>query len=147
MDILTTIQGKRIYLDTNIWIYTLEGYPKYRSFLTTLYQTIDTGQLQAITSELTLAEVLVKPFMDQNIAIQQAYQQVLQNSINLEIVPISRQILIEAARLRATTSLKLPDSIHFSTALSMKCDTFLTNDKRIQSFEGLLVLQISHLIE
>lgn len=41
MGILDAIQGNRIYLDTNIWIYALEGYPAFIQDLTHLLQSID----------------------------------------------------------------------------------------------------------
>ncbi len=41
MGILDAIQGNRIYLDTNIWIYALEGYPAFIQNLTHLFQSMD----------------------------------------------------------------------------------------------------------
>lgn len=67
MGLLNALQGHQIYLDTNIWIYALEGYPDFIQPLTELFSHIDQGNLKAVTSELTLAEVLVKPLMDQNL--------------------------------------------------------------------------------
>jgi len=146
MDILTMIQGHRPYIDTNLWVYALEGYPQYKLFLTALFGEIDAGNLYGVTSELTLAELLVKPFLDKKPATQRAYQHALQSAINLQVVPISRQILVESARLRAETSLKLPDAIHVATALHTHCDTFLTNDKRIRSVRNLTIIQISQFV-
>lgn len=60
MGILDAIQGNR-YLDANIWIYALEGYPVFIQDLNQLFQSIDQGNLSAVTSELSLAEALVKP--------------------------------------------------------------------------------------
>ncbi len=54
MDILKLIQGKKVYLDTNIFIYALEGYPAFNPFLTALFKAIDEGHILAISSELTL---------------------------------------------------------------------------------------------
>jgi predicted nucleic acid-binding protein len=70
MGILAALQGQRTYLDTNIWIYAIEGYSTYAPALTDLFSAIDSHQLQAVTSELTLAEVLVKPLIDRNLQIQ-----------------------------------------------------------------------------
>lgn len=74
----------------------------------------------AVTSELTLAEVLVKPFQANQTELQQIYVETLQASDSLTMVPISRTALIEAARLRAQhASLKLPDAIHAATPWPM----------------------------
>ena len=63
MGIMDAFRGERIYLDTNIFIYALEAYPEYVSTLTSLFAAIDEGKIRAMTSELTLAEVLIKPMM------------------------------------------------------------------------------------
>jgi predicted nucleic acid-binding protein len=139
-----TLSG-RIYLDTNIFIYALEGYPIFRSVLTTLFNALDRGELTAVTSELTLAEVLVKPLLDHHAERQAAYLQALQPSTSLQIVPVSRDILIAAARLRADANLKLPDAIHAATAQLTGCAQFLTNDARFSSLPGLAIRQLSGL--
>jgi predicted nucleic acid-binding protein len=74
MGLLTSLQGDRIYLDVNIWIYALEGYPDFSSGLAALFQAIDQGTLTAVSSELALAEALVKPIQDQDQAVQNLYK-------------------------------------------------------------------------
>lgn len=120
--------GQRVYTDANIVIYAVEGFAAYLDQIRALMTAMNTGEITIITSELTLAEVLVKPLKDQNPTIQQAYKTFLSPTPALEVVPISRDILEEAAQWRATTKLKLPDAIHLATALRSKCDSFLTND-------------------
>jgi predicted nucleic acid-binding protein len=146
MGLLNSLQGDRIYLDVNIWIYALEGYPNFRSDLAALFQAIDQGRLTAVTSELALAEALVKPLQDQNQAVQQLYQQAIANRPNVEVRSIDRTILITAAQLRATTRLKLPDAIHAATALNAQCSTCLTNDRGFRQVSQLNVLLLSELI-
>lgn len=134
MGIADVIKGKRIYIDTNIFIYALEGYPEFAEALTLFFTAIDEGMVKAVTSELSLAESLAKPLMDDNTALENLYLEVFQSSLSLRLVPISRQILIEAARLRAKSKiLKLPDAIHFATARMSGCQIFLTNDKELKS--------------
>jgi predicted nucleic acid-binding protein len=135
----------RVYLDTNIFIYALEGYPIFRTALTELFDTLDRHELSAVTSELTLAEVLVKPFLDQHVERQEAYLRALQPSPSLQIAPISRDILVAAARLRAETGMKLPDAIHAATARLNDCTDFLTNDARFTAIPGLRILLVSQL--
>ena len=50
-----TLSG-RVYLDTNIFIYALEGYPTFQTALIMLFDALDRQALSAVTSELTLAE-------------------------------------------------------------------------------------------
>ena len=146
MGLLNAIQGNSVYLDTNIWIYTLEGFPAFAPELVILFQAIDQGRLTAVTSELSLAETLVKPIQRGSSAQQDLYKQTISNTSTLQVLPVQRNVLIEAARLRATVNLKLPDAIHAATAILTQCSTFLTNDQRFQSvseFHTVLMSQIS----
>jgi len=145
--ILNAIQGERVYLDTNIFIYALEAYPAFVDELTELFESLDEGNLSAVTSELTLAEVLVRPFIDGNIERQTAYQHALQSSEVLEVVPVSRDVLIEAARLRSVANLRLPDAIHGATARLTGCATFLTNDRRLLAIPNIEVVLLSEMIK
>ena len=133
MGLEALFKSRTIYLDTNVFIYALEGYPTYKAVLGDVFDKIDSGQLHAATSELALAEALVKPIADDNQSLQDIYKSAIQNSTDLRIVPISRSILIQAAQLRAThTALKLPDAIHLATAQDCSCETLLTNDQRLR---------------
>lgn len=135
----------RVYLDTNIFIYALEGYPTFRTVLTSLFDALDRHELSAVTSELTLMEALVKPFLDRNVERQTAYMQILHPSASLQIVPVTRDILVTAARLRAETNLKLPDAIHVATAQFTGCAQFLTNDAHVKTIPGLTILSLAQL--
>lgn len=145
MGILDAIQGNLVYLDVNIWIYALEGYPAYIQDLTQLFQSIDRGNFTAVTSELSLAEALVKPIQNQDLAQQATYKQFIRTTQNLSVIPVNRDVLIEAARLRATVNIKLPDAIHAATALLTPCTTFLTNDQRFGQVPGLSVVLLSQI--
>ena len=62
MGLVTSLRGRRVYLDTNVFIYALNGFPTYAPLLTELFDAIEAGTLVAVTSELALAEALVIPF-------------------------------------------------------------------------------------
>ena len=146
MGLLNSLQGNRICFDVNVWIYGLEGYPNFVADLTALFQAIEQGKLTAVTSELSLAEALVKPMKDQNITAQTLYQQAISNRDNVEVLPVDRKILIQSAQLRIANKLKLPDAIHLATAISSNCSTFLTNDKGFCSATQLPVIILSEVI-
>ena len=144
MGLSTLPTGSRIYLDANVWTYALEGYATYAASLTMLFARIDAGELTAITSEFTLAEALVKPFADGNLALQQLYAETLQARLALRIVPITRDILIAAARLRAQhPTLKMPDALHANTALADGAQYFVSNDARFVVLPELTQLSIN----
>lgn len=144
MGIMDTLQSKQsVYLDSNIFIYLLEMHPTFIDVLTELFLFIDSGQLPAVTSELTLAETLVKPTEENNVDLQRTYQSVLQTSNVLQIISINRVILIEAARLRATNKIKLPDAIHLATAIVNHCQAFITNDLLLKNTNNIRIISLS----
>lgn len=116
MGLLDAVQGPRVYLDTNVFIYGIEGFERFENEIGALFGAVDRGDIEAATSELTLTEALVKPFREGNATHQQIYQEALQNRASFHLVPVIRPILVEAARLRALTGLRLPDAIHLATA-------------------------------
>ena len=137
MERLTAILGRRVYLDTNIFIYAVEGYEPEAAFLQGLLAALEEGRFAAVTSELTLAEVLVKPFgLGREDAVA-AYTELLTPSVRLTVPPVGRAILVEAARQRAALGTPMPDAIHVATALAAGCELFLTNDRRLRMPAGL----------
>jgi predicted nucleic acid-binding protein len=56
------------------------------------------------------------------------YETLLSYFPNLELVPISRQILLEAAGLRARHRLRTPDAIQLATGLQGGATVAVTND-------------------
>lgn len=146
MGLLEALQGNRIYIDTNIWIYALEGYSEFRADLMQFFEQIQTGALMGITSELTLAELLVKPCRGGNLEQQALYKKAIANRQNVWVVPVFRDLLIDAATIRGSTQLKLPDAIHAATALRSECTTFLTNDRQFQKLTDIPIVLISEVV-
>ena len=58
---LSDLLGSTVYLDSNIIIYAVEGLPEYAAAIQALLEAMDSGEITGVTSDLTLAEVLVKP--------------------------------------------------------------------------------------
>ncbi len=105
---------------------------EYAAAVDALFDLIEGGQIEAATSELTLAEALTKPFEAGRPDIAKVYEAMLAPSSWLAVVPVERAILIEAARLQAALALRLPDAIHVATAVAAGCNAFLSNDRRIK---------------
>jgi predicted nucleic acid-binding protein len=123
--------ASRIYLDTNVFIETFEGGDdtEISRLLASLFASGDRQEPPRFcTSELTLAEVLVKPYRDRDEALLLRYESLLRSSTWLEVGPIDTQILSGAALLRSYHSIRLPDAVHLSTALHFGCTRILTSD-------------------
>lgn len=47
---LDAIVGQSIYLDTNVFIYYLEDFPQFQTFLAELFRQLDNGESRGVTS-------------------------------------------------------------------------------------------------
>lgn len=145
MGAIDALRGLVVYFDANIIISIVEGYPAQRMVLSNLVRALDSGLFRTLTSELTLAEVLVGPFRVSNPMYEITYGAVLSGQQQIELVPVTREILVDAARLRAESRMQLPDAIHIATALRQGCDIFLTNDHRLSPPVGLTITTLAEL--
>jgi predicted nucleic acid-binding protein len=138
--------GSKIYVDTAVLIYTLEESTDYFDLLKPLWTIFQAQEIELISSELILMEVLVLPLRNNNESLVSDYEQLLLNSA-MQLIPIDRSILKQAANLRATTNLKTPDAIHAATALSVGCDLFITNDKGFRNLSNLSVVILDEVLD
>ena len=79
------------------------------------WEKFQSRKIQIVTSELTLMEILVQPLKLSNSQIIRGYERFLTES-DIQLMPISRQILKEVAQLRSIKRIKTLDAIHASTA-------------------------------
>jgi predicted nucleic acid-binding protein len=129
----------RVCLDTNVFIALVEDEDETRaSLLSELIcrQPLDKAPIFC-TSEISLAETLVKPLRLQREAVIQRYEDTIQTSYWLDVVPVARDVLYYAAVIRSQFKLKLPDAIHLSTAYAAGCTHFLTRDTDFQDTYSL----------
>ena len=61
MGVKDAIAGQKLYLDANLFIYTLAEVAPWVEVTSQILAAVDVGECSAATSELTLAECLVKP--------------------------------------------------------------------------------------
>jgi predicted nucleic acid-binding protein len=131
-----------IGVDTAIFIYFIEEHPRFLPILEPLFQEVDAGRRELVTSALTLLEVLVIPDHSGDRLLAERYEALLTRSRGVEIAEISRDHLRAAAQLRAATGTKTPDALQLVAALAGGCATFLTNDRKLPPLRGLRILQL-----
>jgi predicted nucleic acid-binding protein len=124
---------ERAYIDANAFVEIFEKNSDVSTRLRRLFMGAESSVLVRLTSELTLAEILVKPMKERNAKLVELYTGFLQSGPLLEVVPIDRQVLYTAAMTRAEDGgTKLPDAIHIAIALERECHWFVTGDKEIR---------------
>jgi predicted nucleic acid-binding protein len=131
-----------VALDTAVFIYFIEENKNFLPIVKPIFEAIHSGNLTAVTSGLTLMEVLVLPYRVNNFALAERYESLLTRSRGLRFVDLNRPILRAAARLRGALNLKPPDALQIAAAMTIECRVFLTNDRRIPPIAGLQVIQL-----
>lgn len=134
-----------IALDSAIFIYWIEENPDYLSQVEPLFRAIDRGEIEVVTSAITLLEVLVVPYRAGKVALAERYEQLLTRAAHLRVVDIDRQQLRAAAQLRAVHGVRTPDALQLAAGLAKGATTMITNDRRLPEIPGLDVLQLSEL--
>ena len=134
---------QRVYVDTNGFVYFLERHPKFYERVLPLFEAAAQGTLQLVTSELTVAELLVQPYKMGRADIAATYRRFLKDEGLIDLVPVSLNVLEAAAASRGTQRGSLADAIHVATASLSDCSAFVTNDHRIRSAPPLKIVQLA----
>ena len=136
--------NKAIYLDTAPLIYYLEQRTEYISFLNRLFKKNESGDFRFYSSSILITEVLTLPYKLGNNALVEKYEFFLTQSPFLNLISVTPSIAKLSAKLRSEHGLKLPDAVHFATALETKVDFFLTNDFAFNKIPGLTIITPSN---
>lgn len=146
-DFHSSFTGDRIHLDANVFIYALEGFAEFAAISRGILEAMDRGLFQSITSELTLAEVLVHPLMKNDADIVETYKSLLRDQDHLALRPVTRSILEDSARIRARFGGSLPDAIHVATSTASGCDFIFTGDRTLRTPPEVRVMTLRELNE
>lgn len=121
-----------VYLDTNVFIVGFEYVGPESHAVQRFVNKLRDVPKAAVTSELTLAELLAPSKRTNSIPLadrMQLYGGLLIWSGLIDLRPVSRDVLLETAKLRHQWSYKLPDDIHVASAVESGCRYFMSNDK------------------
>ncbi len=132
MGLISLTKSKKVFLDTNPFIYFFEHNSAFYSTVKPIFLQNKNGENFLQTSLVTLSEILVKPIRDKNEGLIESYQQKLSSSKFFEMGALSELTAIIAAELRSINKLKLADAFQLASAIEMDSDIFLTNDGRLK---------------
>jgi len=139
------LAGKIVVLDTAPLIYYVEENSAFLDRVRPFFEALERAEFSALTSTLTIAELLVKPLQLGRADQVHTFRELLAEYV--EIVPVTYEIAELAAQLRADHNFRTPDAIQIATAVSSQADAFLTNDARLARFKQLEVLVLSDLTD
>ncbi|HEY6619590.1 MAG TPA: PIN domain-containing protein [Steroidobacteraceae bacterium] len=138
---------QRVLIDTSVWIYHFEEHAAFGEAAGRVIEELEAGRFRGIASELTLLEIIVKPLQLGRQDAADDYETLLSYFPNLDLIPISRAILLDAAGLRARHRLRTPDAIQLATAFSSGATLTISNDEAWSHIAGIETLLLSQLAD
>lgn len=145
MEWLAPLRGHVIALDTAPIIYFIEGRTPFAALVKPFFEALDAGEFRAITSILTVIEVLVHPLRAKNRELATRYREILLQARNLSTFPVTADIPEEAARIRASRNLSTPDAIQLATAIRHGATFLITNDRKLSNLPGISVITLEEM--
>jgi predicted nucleic acid-binding protein len=136
----------RVALDTSVFIYQLEPNQRYSVFTNEIFSWLDLKTSLAITSTITMTELLVQPLREKNEATARLYYGLLSRHPNLHWVAPDLEVANLAAHYRAQHRLRTINAIHAATAVAASATGMITNDAQFARVEALDVLVLEDLL-
>ena len=147
MGLVDELRGLRICIDTAPFIYFIEKNPKYLSMLRPFFAEINAGEIDALTSTITLLEVLVLPFKTKNESLAEKYRDILLYAEGLTTFEIFHEVSELSSKLRAKYSIRTPDAIQIAVGIIYGADAFLTNDSSLKKVNDIRVVILEDFLE
>ena len=139
---------RRVLIDSSVWIYHFEQHAEFAAAAGRVVQSLEEGHFRGIVSELTLLELAVRPLQLGRQDVADAYEILLSYFPNVQLEPVSRAVLLDAASLRARYRLRTPDAILAATGIRSAATAAVTSDQgwkvlRGSGIETVLLTELS----
>lgn len=129
-------QNKLLCLDTNIFIYYFQAENEFGLKTKKLFELLVKNKAHAVTSIITQIELLS---LDMSPEESKRLYSLFLETPHLKVENLVPDIANEAAKIRREYDFRTPDAIQLATAVYSKADAFITNDRKLLSFKGILV--------
>lgn len=129
--------GALVLMDSAPIVYFLEKHPQFARIFRPLFEAHAAGRVQFAVTTISIAEVLTGPLQAGDEALAERYRAVLES---WQVVDLNSDIAENAARLRASLRLKLPDAVQVASALAINADALVTHDRDFARVRALRVL-------
>lgn len=136
----------RLYLDTAVFIYFVERNPRYFDFCDEIFRRVEEGRIEAMTSTLTMTEILVQPYKMKKDELVLKFYSLFSTYPHLKWIDLTLGISDLAAKVRAERHMKTPDAIHGASALFSGATGLVCNDRIFRRVEGMECLMLDEVV-
>ncbi len=129
----------KVIIDTNVFISVIND-ELDSDASRSLFDRVDAGEVGAIVSSITLAELAAGYFQADD---ERGWMRTLQHMLsseNFSIIDLDYRVVDQAGRIRADTGLSLPDSIIVASGMAGHADYVVSNDRGLD--KALKYLQV-----
>ena len=130
---------RHIALDTSVFRYHIEAGECYADVAAEVFSWLERPSHSAVTSTITMTELLVKPYRLGNERLVNQYYGLFSQFPNLQWVAPNLAIAAAAAELRAVHGLRTPDALQAATAVASGATAILTNDQNLRCLSQIEV--------
>jgi predicted nucleic acid-binding protein len=130
-------EGSLVTVDSAPIIYFLENHVRLAERYAPLFEAEAQGRVRIAVSSITLAEVLGGPLRHGNEVLAEQYRAAL---CAWQVVPVSEEIAVAAARFRAAYQLRLPDAIQLATTVETGSVALITHDRDFSRVTDVSIL-------
>ena len=131
--------GKKIGIDSVIFIYLFEQNEQYLSKARQIFNSVKQGKYEAVFSVVGMIEILTGPKKAGRLELAYRYKELIKDIPNLTVYGINENVIELSSELRAVYGLNTPDAIHVATAIDFGADKFITNDKRLSKIKEIKI--------
>jgi hypothetical protein len=104
-----------------------------------LFRAMETGQVSAQTSALSLYQLLVESYRRGEESTATRIEQLIGSIPGLRVIPLDGRIARQAAQVRAQIGGRVERSVQLATALSEGADLFLAQRSSLRRVAGMAV--------
>ena len=131
--------GKKIGVDTVVFIYLFEGAGVHAKRAEEVLNRVEHGMFEAVFSSIGIIEILTGPKKLGQPELAAQYKNHLARFPHLTIMGINERIVDIASDLRARYGISTPDAIHVATALDFGAEKFITNDRSLRKIKEITI--------
>ncbi len=128
------------------FIYKVEENERYLQLADAVFAWIRAPRGRAVTSTITMLELLVKPYRISNINRVNQFYALLSTYPHPEWIEPTLEVADRAARLRAEHNLRTPDALQAATALACRATGFISNDTVFHKVGALEVVILNEVL-
>lgn len=119
------------YVDTNVFLNIIYKETVLSERSSVFLRKVQTGKLQAITSSVTLLEIILDMVGSGFSEITEVAVASIEDLHNLEVVPLDHMMTKLAAEHVIKEKLTIHDAYHLATATSRRARVFVTRDEEL----------------